>query len=203
MRCKYLEQDYEQKMHGGVAFYDGKPVLVSATRGIINITDFPEQRERGRVIEKDDPLLDLSSPKLGYVNFKNGAYYIVRKPERKYKQTLTYGAISFWDPSTEKPVNASAEAIFFSKEFAAMLLGVYPKVEDVIKTLNNENSKVKARAIDRDVCIAKDSYDIIRVYYKFDEVGIINQNETTVRVPKSELSWVISKYLRNYGWQVD
>lgn len=202
MHCKYLAQDFEQRMHGGIAFYDRKPVLVQASRGVISISDFPEQT-RARNIDKDDPLLDLSSPTLGYINFKNDAFYVARKPERKYKQTLTFGAISLWNPSTNKASAQSTEAIFYTKEFAAMLLGVYPKLEDVLKTLNNDTTKVKARAIDRDVCIAKDSYGIIRVYYKYDEVGHIEPGETIVRVPHTELAWVISKYLKIYGWQVD
>jgi hypothetical protein len=202
MHCKYLDQDFEQRMNGGVAYYDGKPVIVGASRGLITIVDFPEQIN-SRNIRKDDEKLDLTSPSLGYVNFKNHAYYVYRKPERKYKQTLTYGSVGLYDPSSNKPVTERAEALFYSKEMAAMFAGIYPKVGDVLKVLGSDLNKVKARAIDRDVCIAKDSYGILRVYYKFDEVGHINVGETIVRVPHTELAWVVSKYLKVFGWQVD
>lgn len=202
MRCKYLDQDYEQRMNGGIAFYDGKPVLITATRGIIHIQKFPEG-DLIKDIKKDDPLLDLSSPALGYVNYKNACFYVYRKPERKYKQTLTSGAIGIFNPSSTKPDDSvRMEHLFMSTEFKAMLEGKYPKLADVMSGLNS-GIKIKGRAIDRDVAIARDSYGIVRVYYKFDEVGYINPGETVVRVPHTELAWVVSRYLKEYGWEVD
>ena len=198
MRCKYLDQDFEARMHGGMAYYDGKPVLLHATRGAINIQSFPNGDNIKQIV-KTDELLDLSSPVLGYVNFNLACVYTYRKPERKYKQTLTYGAIGVYDPTESKTARWDQNAVFYTEEFKNMLMDKYPKLDEVIKSLNG---KVVSRAISRDVALAKDSFGIIRVYYKFDEVGHITPGSMVVNIPSNHLAWVVSKYLETYVWKV-
>jgi hypothetical protein len=187
-------------MNGGVAFYGGKPVLISAGGGLIAISDFPNG-ENPKNILAADPDLDLASPVLGYVNMPEYCLYVYRKPERKYKQTLTYGSIGWFDPSNMGVSLALRQNnIFYTKHFKDMLENIYPNLNAVLKALGN--GKIKSRAISRNVALGVDSFGIIRVYYKMTEVGYISPGTTTVSVPEGKLAWVISKYLREYSWEV-
>lgn len=204
MRCEYLPNDFEARLNGGVAFYDGKPVLINAAGGTIAICTFPEGQQIKR-IEPDDPSLDISSPQLGYINTQRNCYYIYRKPARRYKQTLTHQAIDYYDPVNTDSVKNTPISLndqFYSTNFKKMLENEYPPLDGVLKALNSETSKIKSRAISRDVALAIDSFGIVRVYYKMEEVGYINPGSTTVQVPGGTLAWVISKYLREYAWEV-
>lgn len=198
MHCKYLPQDYEARMNGGVAFYDGKPVLLSAVGGVVEICSFPNGDLIKRIVP-DDPLLDLASPSLGYVNMTNRTYYVYRKPERKYKQTLTYGALAYFDPLEEK-LALRIQDVFYTENFKSMLEGKYPKFEAANAIVAKAENNVKSRAISRDVALAVDSFGIVRVFYKMDEVGHIDGK--SVIIPHSDLAWVVSKYLTGYGWEV-
>ncbi len=199
MRCEYLDQDYEQRMHGGVCFYNGQPVYLNATRGILSYVDFPLGNNPPVEIEKDDPLLDISSPRLGYVNLKNRCVFTYRKPERKYKQTLTAGAVGIFDPYGDGQ-RQDVGVMFGSEYFKNMLTDQYPTVKEAFKSLNGN---VYSRAINRNVALVKDTFGTIRVFYKFDEVGHLKLGENTVHVPNGQLSWVVSKYLEGYGWEID
>lgn len=202
MHCDYLPQDYATRMDGGIAFYDGEPYLLH-TDGT-SITLYTLEEVKFKKISPSDPLLDLSSPRLGYVNWSGGAYYVYRKPERKYKQTLHYGSCACFDPTYNDQMAYAGKAVrvdhfFLSSAFQEMLLDKYPTLTTALKNLS---SKSKAVAISRNVALAKDSFGIIRVFYKMEEVGYIKPNEGIVHVPNSELSWIVSKYLSDYNWVV-
>jgi hypothetical protein len=204
MRCEWLPQDWQTRLDGGIAFYDGEPVIMGTSGTKITINTFPTGNSI-KSVKPDDPLLDLASPKLGYVNTVANCYYTYRRPERKYKQTLTYGSMSLFDPclTPAERLRVGMDTIFYSEGFLDMLTGKYPSVKEVLASFNTKVSKVKSRAISRNVCLALDSFGIIRVYYKMEEVGYIKPNEKTVRVPKGNLSWVISKYLSEFQWEID
>ncbi len=200
MHCNYLPQDFATRMDGGVAFYDNKPVLISAdTQGNIIINSFPDGAKIKR-IPAEDPLLDLASPRLGYVNLKEYSVYVYRKPERKYKQTLTYGSIGYYEP-TSSGFRIGVDTLFYSSPFREMLLNSYPTLKTAMENLNSK--KKVSVAINRNICLAVDSFGIIRVHYKMEEVGYIKPGEFTVRIPKSELAWVVSKYLEKFDWKVE
>jgi len=201
MHCNYLPQDWATRMHGGVAFYDNHPVTVAVDGATIYINSFPE----GKIIKSikfDDPLLDLASPKLGYVNLPKKAFYMYRRPERKYKQTLTWGSCSLFDPakSPNNTRNDEIDRVFLSTHMKDMLLDKYPSLTLVLASL--KAGKATSKAISKNVCLSADSFGIIRVFYKMDEVGFIKPDEKVVNVPKGKMAWVVSKYLENFDWVI-
>lgn len=209
MRVKYLPQDLNQRLHGGIAFYDGKPVMVSIggdSGTSIFITSFPKEGELVEIDENDEKF-DISSPALGWVNGKTRCLYVYRRPERKYKQTLSQSSVSFFNPLKNANDQNTFEdfvdnnSMFFSEAFKNMLLNEYPSNEEVFKAL--DAGKVKSRAINRDVAITVDSFGIARVYFKTEVVGVIRVDERVVDVPHSEHSWIISKYLSEFNWRVN
>lgn len=199
MRCKYQEQDYATRMDGGIAFYDGRPVWMHVAGAVIAISNFPKG-DNAKKISSADPLLDLASPKLGYVNYEGTAYYVYRRPERKYKQTLNYGSCSLHSPNGTKIVH-HIEHVFSSKGMLDTLNNKYPSLADTMARLKTQ--KAKAVAISRNICLAIDSFGIIRVHFKMEEVGYINPGEKIVRVPKGAVAWIVSKYLEGYDWVVE
>lgn len=195
MRCDYLPQDIMTRVDNGIAFYQGKPVLVRVNGSVFSLYDVPGEKLVG-TIPFNDPELDLAAPRLGWVNTKTSCFYVYRRPERRYKQTLQASALRVFNPMVE----VSPEDIFWSKGFISMLQNVYPKASDALLTI--DSGKVFGRAISKDVAIIVDSFGIKRVYLKTEEVGRINPGEKFVNIPKDTLSWIVSKYLEGFDWTV-
>jgi hypothetical protein len=204
MRLDYLPNDFEARLNGGVAFYGTQPVIISTLGERITISNFPSG-EPIKEISKDDENLDISSPQLGYVNMNRNCYFVYRRPARRYKQTLTHQSIDYFDPSADRrefTPGPDIRELFYSKNFASMLTDKYPPLDGVFAAFNSKTSKIKSRAISRDVALAIDSFGIIRVFYKMEEVGHINPGSTVVQVPSGTLAWVISEYLKDFSWEI-
>jgi hypothetical protein len=89
-----------------------------------------------------------------------------------------------------------------------MVKNDYPKLPDAMKMLRGlhakDPSQVYQVAIRRDIAIEINQMGIINVHYKRSFVGWIQPDKNIVHIPKSDLSWVISKYLSDHlDWVVD
>jgi len=202
MRCKYLPQDYSARIHGGVAFYKGVPVLIHVRdNNTLDLVGFPTEEIVAHILP-DDEDLDLSAPTLGYANYKKYAVYWYRRPDRKYKQTLTNSSCQGFYPGQEDAGwHTMNEEQFYSNSLKNMLMDTgYPTLSEALLQLNGK--KVTSIAISRDIALYKDSYDITRVYYKTNEVGHILPSTGVVVVPEAENAWIISKYLSEINWTV-
>jgi len=199
MRVKYLHQDFDQRLNGGVVFYDGKPVSVySAGNGLLQLHSFPEG-DPTVLVKPDDTKLDISAPRLGYVNIGGKAVYVYRKPLRQYKQSLTVSALETWTPLSKRPTHAIGD-FFGSKQFYEMLIGKYPNPAAALKFVSEKTSR--SMAMGRNAALAKDSYGLIHVFYKTDEVGTIEDpTDPVVDVPSREMATIVSTYL-DFGWRI-
>jgi len=196
MRCDYLPQDIITRVDNGICLYKGSPVLIRVNGNLFYLYEIPSEKLVAQV-PFGDPEIDLAAPRLGWVNTKSTCYYVYRRPERRYKQTLQAASLRVFNPMDEE----SAERIFWTKGFVDMLQSIYPTVGDALKVL--DAGKIHGRAISKDVAIITDSFGIKRVYLKTEEVGRINPGEKTVNIPKDTLSWVVSKYLEGFDWVVN
>lgn len=212
MRCKYLPQDLNARLHGGIAFYNKKPVYVEIVDSHIRL--YTLNGNFIGIIPENDELFDISSPQLGYVNVRSSSksingrvIYLERIPSRRYKQTLTPASVNAFFPYLKKGPESDAsyvlETIWRSECFEDMLLGKYPTLEEAILSLSKVSPRTYAVAINRDVALYKNSFGQMKVYFKNDEVGYIRPGENIVRIPPSGRSWVISKYLDGFSWEID
>ena len=201
MRAKYLPQDTEARLHRGICFFEGRPYylqLMSQTEA--QFTPLYGAKAPFN-IELPDARLEISSPKLGYLNSKGGlAVYTYRKPERKYKQLLTAASISSFIPFRGHGLY-SPDVVYdtlMSKQGESMLLGEYPTLPEVLKKL--DGVKVKSLAISRDIALATNEEGITHVFYKMDDVGTIK--DKTVEIPSGDVAWVVSRNLEGFDWVV-
>lgn len=208
MRCKYLPQDLYARLHGGIGFYGGEPVFVHIegdNQNKIVLYGFDGEVVK-KEVKENDPLLDISSPELGYVNDDHGCFYVYRRPDRRYKQTLTTASLGvrsgdgsiFGSRDTDRLNDA-----FHGRYFRNMLMGKYPSVEKAFAKLSQSKKAASSIAIHRDVGLYRDSFGLIRVFFKGDEVGKINPGENIVRIPHDDKAWVISSYLNEFSWEID
>lgn len=212
MRCKYLPQDLNARLHGGIAFYGKKPVYVEIVDNQIRL--FSLRGDYIGVINEDDELFDISSPDLGYVNINqkignkpdNTAIYVERIPNRRYKQTLTLPSLNAtysYIRGENRNAHFNLELVWRDKCFEDMLIGKYPTLEEALLRLNKTSPRTISVAINRDICLYKNSYGQMKVYFKGDEVGFVRPGENIVRIPPSGRAWVVSKYLDGFSWEID
>lgn len=208
MRAKYLPQDTSTRLHGGVCYYKNNPyrisVLGQTQLQLIpinqNKTDYPNL-----LISVDDPDLDVSSPKLGYINSNKTAIYFVRTAARKYNQAVgPHNLTNYVLGASGLLGNGGGLAdLFYSKAGEDMFLNNYPTYKEVLGVFN-KTSQVVSRAISRNIALVK-TPSSIDIYYKFDKVGsLVERNGATVAViPSGEHAWIISKYLEEFDWVIE
>lgn len=203
MRVKYLSRDMETRVHGGIAFYRGQPFYVELSReNRLSLSPLTGEGDP-ILIASNDPELDVSSPSLGYINFGGYANYVMRRPERRFKQVVSPQSLICERVMTGGFVGPDTLLnMLFSKEGESMLLGKYPSVKEALERINS-GKKVVSVAVSRDTAIAKDSFGTLRVYNKLEQVGYVREGTNIVVIPKDELAWVISKCLEGYDWVVE
>jgi hypothetical protein len=203
MRVKYLARDMETRIHGGIAFYRGEPRYVEVVdRNQVRLSSLTGA-VAPIIVGVADENLDVSSPPLGYINYSGHANYVMRRPERRFKQVVNAQNLICERVMTGTYVGPDQlNNMLFSREGEDMLMGRYPSVKDAIERMTL-NKKVISVAISRDIAIARDSFGTTRVYNKLEQVGYLREGTNTVVIPKHELAWVISKCLEGYDWTVE
>lgn len=203
MRVKYLPQDHAARLNGGICFYKNHPYMMYIHGDGINaeLRALTNTRAAGLMVELNSVELDISSPLLGYVNSGKTTYYVMRSPDRRYKQLVEPQTLVASECGiTKGPTMVDTSGILLTQQGIEMLLGQYPSLKEAMELVKSK--KVRAVAIDRYIALAMDSFGIVRVYYKNKEVGRIKVGNV-VSVPKGELAWVVSRYLEGYDWVVE
>lgn len=190
MRCKYLPQDLEQRLGGGVAFYNKEPVKVIIEGGKIRLFTFPDLIPI-KYIQESDELFDISAPRLGYVNYDREAIYVSRRPERRYKQTLTFGPLQF-----SNSTGFYEGDLFECKAFKRMLMNDYPSLNEAMTMLSSKYSSV---AITRDLAIKRNqSTGRFHLCVKGKTVGKLSADTRTFEIKKGLDPLVIDKFIMPY-----
>lgn len=128
-------EDAEMRLNGSIVVRNGQPVQVLGVRQhnnkiLVNYVCLPKgdpaQAYTG------DPGWDWKPIKVGYVNYGKGAYYVERKPIRKWKQGLHKDNISV------TPEVAGGNGIFLTPEFLAAYNNEYPKLDEAVKAVTSK-----------------------------------------------------------------
>lgn len=214
MRCKIPSRDLALKLNDTICRYKKEPVWVRVSDGLLYLYHLDEVNTSGRffaTIKSTDPDLDVASVPLGYYQGegKNNhkVFYLTRIPLRKVKQGLPLNAIRGTQVGDDGLELRGKNHSFLNKSFIRMIKNEYPKLSDSMKMLRGLHSKDSSQiyqvALSRDIAIEINQMGIINVHYKKLFVGWIQPDKNTVHIPKSELSWVISRYLSQLDWVVD
>lgn len=222
--CLYnTEKDLQARIHGTICRYENVPYFVhveSAKK--INLYDLKKFQLVGDEkpilsVSPTDPLFDISSPEIGYMNFDfelefeakvlkkytydnisgNMVLYFQRSPTKQWKQGLNYDSTkSYRIDGGHITLPTNWLYIFYSEGTRNMLKGEYPTVPvAVYRLLRMSTEKYKTIAVSKDVALQKTDSDIIQVYVKRDNVGYILPGERTIHVKKDKNSWITRKYL--------
>lgn len=205
MKAKYGPADYEARLNGGVVLWKGIPHKVQVDGHQININDLITGRAVERNIEPLDDNLDISSPELGFINGEYNAYYLMRVPLRKYRQTLEQNAIFESILQTGGFYNehgGRGSVMLYTKYFRDSYTNNYPSFDEAVKLLTDE--KMESVALNRHVAITLDPLGIVKVWYRMGDqpVGWVEPGGHIIKVPESDKGWVISLYLEGFGWEV-
>ena len=133
----------------------GEPCLVLALNsGEITYRNFGEHLADSTIdfsnIGYNSPHVDLTPIPVGYVNFKEGALYLVREAARRWKQGLDGRGLSVQGDRMEQ---ADAEYLFFSTPMNDCLTNNYPSFAEAI-ALAEKEEKVVAFHLDWAVSVA-------------------------------------------------
>lgn len=206
MRVKYLPQDVNARLDEGICFFRGRPYVIhtrdgNGTNGTLRALD---GRGKSIPVALNSEELDISAPELGYINYDGRAYYAMRSPDRRYKQTLQYSSVVAQVCGSTRTIGGdNLHAALYSTDGENMFLNVYPTLQEALDFVSAKGGKNRSMAFHRDVAVLQDSFGIIRVYFKGSEVGRIKPGTKTVTVPSGDTAWVVSKYLSEFEWKVE
>jgi hypothetical protein len=214
MNCEIMTNDLGQKIGDTIVRYDGIPYYVRVAAGdLINLFDVASPSGKTvQQVDARDPLFDISSLPLGYVNYQlwKQTFYVTRFPKRQVKQgvipqntKINYFPNLHWTGGFPR-----SQDVLFNKAFKDSVMGVFPPLENAIKGLRGIHTSNPSThysvAISRDIALVIDEQAIVKVYYKNRYVGWIAPNDNIVNVNETDgMGWVVSKYLSDVlGWVI-
>lgn len=188
------------RLAGTLCRYDGKLYRVYTFSGAsLVLCDPAAEMTVKKTVKMTDPLLDVSSPELGYFVFEGvppgwgvkptqigRVCYAVRRPARKYLQGLTESVVSIKSIDGHMTQVDSGAAIY-CQGFAKMVEGEYNP--DVVLTSQKEG------VISRDFAFDTGKSGLKRVYYKMVEVGYLEPGSKTIKIPETTRSWIVKEKL--------
>jgi hypothetical protein len=184
---RYLHQDdLYSKLHNTVVRYKGDPVIVQVGEGIRSMHTHLKYLKTGKkvtdyegVIHCSNPLLDISSPPLGYCNYGKNSYYTNRLPVRRYRTGLASENLYV---SIARPTirfdddEVSSVKILKSKELSKTILGEYPSFKECLDFFDYGDNFL-AIAFDRKYCIVKDEIGILKLKHLNRSIGFMAKKD--------------------------
>lgn len=168
--------------------YKGKTVYLSH-KGMWNYVALDLATRGSCDIDIRDKDVDISPLPLGYVNYQVNAYYVQRKPERRWKQGLSPTSVVFH----RKGILGGADLVI-SKEFSDCVNNIYPSVGDTVnKLVVGEAASI---AFSRDFCLVcnERGRDLI-LEYKGVTVGTCNGEAFRLNIKYSYLKEALEEAL--------
>ena len=190
MKCRYVGGDIKKYLDDCFIRYDGVPYYASVSDDRVHLVDL-ETRTTTSIVRGDDPLLDISSIPLGWVNANSDyALHLKRLPYRKWKQGVSTSNTEM-ATLTENGISRDrmGKNSLLNKEFKSSILGTYPDFGTALKLLT-----VKGRisvALSKDVAMVRDRSNI-KVYFGEEVLGLIDlsKDKKVLQIKKTEYSWV-------------
>ena len=159
LRQQY-ERDQDQRVPEEVA-----PEELWARLSSISVDDEPI-----REVCQTDPKLDLTSPRLGMINTKDGSVlFAERIPLRRSAQGLNNNNLTIRTlPGLQKP--SGRPELRFWPELAQTIRGEYPSYNEALLSLFGYPGHA-ARAFDRDFAVSKEDLDLVFLTYRMQKIA--------------------------------
>ena len=186
-------EEAEMRLNGTVVLYDGEPVYITrvAKAGpddgkadVFRVYAQPLPYKPNGGLEDgafrkfiSSKKFDLSTFKMGFMNYKGEAIYCSRKPARQYKQGISNNTFVTKPLTGDKPFPYGAKAyrltdLITDKSFVDMVKGVYPSFEKAREKVSKDGGSC---AFSREYALMADADldGLIYLYHKGDKVGFI------------------------------
>lgn len=205
MRCLYdTERDLVDRLHNTICRYKGKACLVSVMSRVELVLTDPTNGKRIEVIKPSDPDFDISSPEIGYVNYRNSkgeniVYFLERNPNRKYRQGLYAEACTVWSISGQLCQIGGSETVrlFKSQGLVDCIEGKYPTFREALMSIRM--GSLDPIAISRDIALDPMRCGVTIIYCHGNDIGYIPLGSTTIEMREDDTAWVMRRMLEKSG----
>lgn len=173
--------DVAMRLNQSLIRLHGRPVWITANGDHMEIETYDIVNKDREVVDPDNPALDISAMKLGYVNEPKGIYYPFRYPIRKQKQGLAPDNSGILEVDNNGLVidkaNFIAKGRLVSPEFGRMVLNDYPSVPECVEYLDKKEDCV-GRAFGRKFALVRDDVGIVKLHYFNQPIGWKKRDNT-------------------------
>lgn len=202
-----LCSDIEARLNRTVCLYDGEPYRVETDGHQMYLYDLLSKNPPQK-IDAHDPLLDISSVEIGYMNFKpetpgvgnkrGFTQFVCRSPGKQWKQALCLDRLDIYSHTDGQHTfctHVNPENIY------DMVKGIYPSVVEAVWNLSQ--GLYDSIAISRDVALINNLTGTINLNILREPVGTLIPGHQKVFVKDQEYIWVIKKSLSRFNIEVD
>lgn len=188
MKCRYVGGDIKKYLEECFIRYEGVPYYASVDGQSVHLVDL-ETRSTVKVVRGDDPLLDISSITLGWVNInKYFAVHIKRQPYRRWKQGVAFSNITIFKLANKDEHEEVSKNSLLNREFKNSILGIYPSYEDAFRLVTTK--KRVSVAISNTIAVKRVA-STLEFYFDEEKFGEMSLEEKgVVKVKKNDYSWV-------------
>lgn len=200
-----LEKDLQDRLSHSIIRYDGVPYLcVYEKKGRLSLYH-PVTSEKIKEIKPDDPLLDISSIEVGYMNMctahtnnKNRVFYLVRLTKKKYIQGLTVGGLYAYTIDNEANSLTHDVDIIRTDGFYKSITGDFPTIGNLLTTMRAGEQW----AVAQDVALRKSRLGLTTLYYRNKELGYFEDGSDVFKC-KDKYLWVFERYLSRFNLKME
>lgn len=199
----YIKQDdVHMRLHNTYCMYDGKPVFVTVNVGypVGDVTIYPPGSVdvlKSKVINITNDKFKFVFPELGYVNYKNCAVYLGRRPDRNQRQGLDPGSCyAIVHAQNDSRLPPSVSTIICSENFIPNLEGVYPSLTEALELLKEDAQSV---AISKRVAIGYIGRNLLGLFYDSRLIGTYNRKREMFSITEDRLPSLVLSRLTNLG----
>lgn len=196
--------DVRDRLNGCILRYDGKLIYCMQETATTLLLYNLRQDTVIKKIMVDDPLLDISSIELGYMNLENNqkenvVRYAKRHPQKQYAQGIRPDHLTWHTIDGQETSAALGRGTYnYTQEgFAQSIYGTFPMFDAIEwETLNEV-------ALSQMVALKKIDIGLVLVYFRTRNVGYIEPGKKVVKVPDDDSAWVVHRYLQNFSIQYE
>lgn len=204
-------EDAQRRLSSSVVLLDGDPVLLMSVTGlntdqIGNCYPIP-YKGRGDIIPNISAPLNSSRfsvrnlPRLGYVDYKDYSYYLMRIPSRQGKQGYCRSNVQILN----NPLGGTPnwELLMSIPAFKDMFLDRYPRFDRVFDQILSSETPLK-RSFGKNVSLEIDDMESVSLEHRGMKVAVANNPKKfgpVFRLPKK--FQYLSEELQEYGVKVE
>lgn len=200
-----LPHDIEARLNRTICSYDGEPYRIETDGMSVYLIDLLGRNTPVKV-DAHDPLLDISSLELGYMNIEPGSpgrktgfcEYLTRGPGKQWKQGICIDRIEVHSPVDD--LHTPLSGVDYVNLYN-VLKNIYPSVTEAV--WNISSGLWESVAISRDVCLMGQRDSSISVVHLRDPIGVLIPGRQKVYVKEHEHLWCVEKILRRFNIEVD